>query len=230
LFRDHRRPAGLRPKAPNPIFSDCSKAQLPGPHSPNHRPECPNVRSTPVPEAFNTHRHDGRGSGLVQDVLRSLARIPAAESRRRGLCAAPANVKRSTFQRVVFRTIGGHVQPILRACHASPMVFRSSYATLTQHLNQAAGESAPKFGAAVWSIVSSPPRQRLQRSVLPSSSAASYRLPSSCAGCSPATPRGRWSAPARSRANLWHRARSHRRRTDHRAPPNITYAQRKART
>jgi hypothetical protein len=97
LFRDHRRPAGLRPKAPNPIFSDCSKAQLPGPHSPNHRPECPNVRSTPVPEAFNTHRHDGRGSGLVQDVLRSPARIPAAESRRRGLCAAPANVKRSTL-------------------------------------------------------------------------------------------------------------------------------------
>ena len=53
------------------------------------------------PEAFNTHRHDGRGSGLVQDVLRSLARIPAAEPRRRGLCAAPANVKRSTFPRLI---------------------------------------------------------------------------------------------------------------------------------
>jgi hypothetical protein len=93
------------PKPQIPMFSDCSEAQLPGPHSPNHRPECLNVCSTPVPEAFNTHRHDGRGSGLVQDVLRSLARIPAVESRQRGLCAAPTNVKRSTFPRVITKPV-----------------------------------------------------------------------------------------------------------------------------
>ena len=89
--------AGPRTKGPNPIFADCLKAQLAGPNPPNHGPECPDVCSTRVPEAFNTHSQDGRGSGSVQDVLRSLARIPAAESRRKGLCAAPANVKRSTF-------------------------------------------------------------------------------------------------------------------------------------
>ena len=97
-----RPPSPCRSAAPNPIFSDCSKAQLPGPHSPNHRRQCPNVCSTPVPEAFNTHRHDDRASGLVQDVLRSLARIPAAEPRRRGLCAAPANVKRSTLRKTLY--------------------------------------------------------------------------------------------------------------------------------
>ncbi len=58
--------------------------------------------STRNPEAFNTHRQGGRGSGLVQDVLCSPARIPAAESRRRGPCAAPANIKRSTFSRVIW--------------------------------------------------------------------------------------------------------------------------------
>jgi hypothetical protein len=73
------------------------KGPIAGPKPSKPRPECPDVFSTRVPEAFNTHRQDGRGSGLVQDVLRSPARIPAAESRRRGLCAAPANVKRCTF-------------------------------------------------------------------------------------------------------------------------------------
>jgi hypothetical protein len=78
------------------------KGPIAGPKPSKPRPECPDVFSTRVPEAFNTHRQDGRGSGLVQDVLRSPARIPAAESRRRGLCAAPANVKRCTFSRVIF--------------------------------------------------------------------------------------------------------------------------------
>jgi hypothetical protein len=99
-YRDRHCHAGPRNKAPNPIFSDCSKAQSPGPNPPNYRPECPDVFSSRVPEAFNAHRQDSRGSGLVQDVLRSPARIPAAESPRRGLCATPANVKRSAFSRI----------------------------------------------------------------------------------------------------------------------------------
>jgi hypothetical protein len=108
-YRDRHCHAGPRTKAPNPIFSDCSKAQSPGPNPPNYRPEYPDAFSTRVPEAFNTHRQDGRGSGLVQGVLRSTARIPAAESRRRGLCAAPANVKRSAFPRVISQPVGDAV-------------------------------------------------------------------------------------------------------------------------
>ena len=100
-YRDHDRHAGPRNNAPNPIFSDCSKAQLAGQNPPNYRPEYPNVFSARGREAFNAHRQDGRGSGLVQDVLCSPARTPAAESRRPGLCAAPANIKRSTFSRVI---------------------------------------------------------------------------------------------------------------------------------
>ena len=75
------------------------KGPIARPEPPNHRPEYPDVFSTRGPEAFNAHRQDGRGSGLVQDVLCSPARIQL-RIRRRGLCAAPANIKRSTFSRV----------------------------------------------------------------------------------------------------------------------------------
>src|SRR5208283_650488 len=51
--------------------------------------------------AFNTHSPGCGGSGLAQQVFRSPARIPAAESRRHGLCAAPASEKRYSLSRVV---------------------------------------------------------------------------------------------------------------------------------
>jgi hypothetical protein len=49
------------------------------------------------PGAFNAHSPGDGGSGLVQPVFRSPARIPAAESTRRGLCAAPPSEKRYTL-------------------------------------------------------------------------------------------------------------------------------------
>jgi hypothetical protein len=52
---------------------------------------------------FNAHNPGGRGSGLVQPVFRSPARIPAAESTRRGLCAAPPSEKRYTLSRFCYQ-------------------------------------------------------------------------------------------------------------------------------
>ena len=46
-------------------------------------PRCPTSKS---PGAFNAHNPGDGGSGLVQPVFRSSARIPAAETTRRGLC------------------------------------------------------------------------------------------------------------------------------------------------
>src|SRR6266404_6308789 len=51
------------------------------------------------PGAFNAHNPGDGGSGLVQPVFRSPARIPSAESTRKGLCAAPPSEKRYTFKR-----------------------------------------------------------------------------------------------------------------------------------
>src|SRR5258707_14297203 len=58
-------------------------------------PRCPTSKS---PGAFNAHNPGDGGSGLVQPVFRSPARIPAAESSRRGLCAAPTSEKRLRYQ------------------------------------------------------------------------------------------------------------------------------------
>ncbi len=59
---------------------------------------------TKGPGPFNAHSQDGGGSGLVQHVLCSPARIPAADHSRRGLCAAPASIKRCTLSCARFRT------------------------------------------------------------------------------------------------------------------------------
>jgi hypothetical protein len=64
------------------------------------------------PGRFNAHSPDGGGSGLVQHVLRSPARIPAVESPRRGLCAAPASVKRCTLSCVIW-AVTQPAQPVI---------------------------------------------------------------------------------------------------------------------
>src|SRR5271165_739700 len=60
-------------------------------------PRCPTSNR---PGAFNAHSSGDGGSGLVQPVFRSPARIPAAETTRRGLCAAPPSEKRYTLSRI----------------------------------------------------------------------------------------------------------------------------------
>src|ERR1700687_121897 len=52
------------------------------------------------PGAFNAHSPGDGGNGLVQPVFRSPARIPTAESSRRGLYDAPPSEKRSTLSRI----------------------------------------------------------------------------------------------------------------------------------
>jgi hypothetical protein len=66
----------------------------------NHRPKDPDGGLAKGPDAFNAHSPGGGGSGLVQPVFRSPARIPPAESRRRGSCAAPPSEKRYTLSRL----------------------------------------------------------------------------------------------------------------------------------
>jgi hypothetical protein len=51
-------------------------------------------RPSKDPAAFNAHSPRDRGSGLVQPVFRSPARISDAESTRYGPCAAPPSEKR----------------------------------------------------------------------------------------------------------------------------------------
>src|ERR1700732_3972794 len=58
-------------------------------------PRCPTSKR---PGAFNAHNPGDGGSGLVQPVFRSPARIPSAESTRKGLCTAPPSEKRYTFR------------------------------------------------------------------------------------------------------------------------------------
>ena len=71
--------------------------------APNHGPECPDNAPAKDPEAFKPHSPNDWGSGLVQPVFRSPARIPATESKRTGLSAAPPSEKRYTLS----HSIGG---------------------------------------------------------------------------------------------------------------------------
>src|SRR6267142_2815900 len=65
--------------------------------APDRHPGCPGAPPANVRGTFNAHSPGDGGSGLVQPVFRSPARIPAAESSRRGLCAAPPSEKRYTL-------------------------------------------------------------------------------------------------------------------------------------
>src|SRR5437763_9159767 len=65
--------------------------------APDRHPGCPGAPPANVRGAFNAHSPGDGGSGLVQPVFRSPARIPAAESIRKGLCAAPPSEKRYTL-------------------------------------------------------------------------------------------------------------------------------------
>src|SRR6267143_1201709 len=67
--------------------------------APDRHPGCPGAPPENVRGAFNAHSPGDGGSGLVQPVFRSPARIPPAESSRRGLCAAPPSEKRYTLSR-----------------------------------------------------------------------------------------------------------------------------------
>jgi hypothetical protein len=62
--------------------------------APSRHPKRPDGMPTKGPGPFNAHSQDGGGSGLVQHVLCSPARIPAADPSRSGPCAAPASIKR----------------------------------------------------------------------------------------------------------------------------------------
>src|SRR5260370_42306785 len=68
-----------------------------GSRPPPAMPRCPTSKS---PGASNPHSPSDGGSGLVQPVFRSPARIPPAESTRKGLCAAPPSEKRYTLSLV----------------------------------------------------------------------------------------------------------------------------------
>src|ERR1700720_3319234 len=65
--------------------------------APDRHPGCPGAPPANVRGAFNAHSPGDGGTGLVQPVFRSPARIPAAETTRRGLCAAPPSEKRYTL-------------------------------------------------------------------------------------------------------------------------------------
>jgi hypothetical protein len=92
--------AGTGDKRANSGLAACSSVWPPRRLAGNRRPKRPDGTPERDPGPFNAHSPDGRGSGLVQHVLRSPARIPAVESSRRDLCAAPASVKRCTLSRV----------------------------------------------------------------------------------------------------------------------------------
>src|ERR1700719_4648979 len=64
--------------------------------------ECPlrECRRRPSSRLFNAHNPGDGGSGLVQPVFRSPARIPAAQATRRGLCTAPPSEKRYTLSHI----------------------------------------------------------------------------------------------------------------------------------
>src|SRR5438270_376380 len=77
-------------------YADRSRVWLARRMAPDRHPGCPgappaNVRGHSTPITLR------RGSGLVQPVFRSPARVPPAESTRKVLCAAPPSEKRYTL-------------------------------------------------------------------------------------------------------------------------------------
>src|SRR5439155_22864570 len=79
-------------------YADRSRVWLARRMAPDRHPGCPgappaNVRGHSTPITLR------RGSGLVQPVFRSPARVPPAESTRKVLCAAPPSEKRYTLSR-----------------------------------------------------------------------------------------------------------------------------------
>jgi hypothetical protein len=86
-----------RPSELSRYSAGCSRAWSPLRMAPNCQPKRPDGMPTKGPGPFNAHSQDGEGSGLVQHVLCSPARIPAADPSRRGPCAAPASIKRCTL-------------------------------------------------------------------------------------------------------------------------------------
>src|SRR5712672_3069821 len=91
--------------------------------APDRHPGCPGAPPANVRGAFNAHSPGDGGSGLVQPVFRSPARIPAAESSRRGLCAAPPSEKRYTLSHISAVAMppssGGGELTLFRVSHAS---------------------------------------------------------------------------------------------------------------
>src|SRR6266436_3176782 len=74
--------------------------------APDRHPGCPGAPPANVRGAFNAHSPGDGGSGLVQPVFRSPARIPAAETTRKDLCAAPPSEKRYTLRKTLYVIIG----------------------------------------------------------------------------------------------------------------------------
>ena len=80
-----------------------------------NRPRCPDGAPAKDPAAFNAHSPGGGGSGLVQHVFRSPARIPTAEPPRGGPCAAPPSEKRYSFNEKRYS-----LSPIRKAARGNP--------------------------------------------------------------------------------------------------------------
>jgi hypothetical protein len=97
LRRERHRRSGARAKQSDPGYADRSKVWLARRMAPDRHPGCPGRPTSKRPGAFNAHNPGDGGSGLVQPVFRSPARIPSAESTRKGLCAAPPSEKRYTL-------------------------------------------------------------------------------------------------------------------------------------
>ena len=95
--RDGLRRARTEANSPDPGCADRPAARFAPRMARNRRSRYPDGVQAKGSEAFNAHSSSGGGSGLVQSVFRSPARIPAPESQRRVSCAAPPSEKRSTF-------------------------------------------------------------------------------------------------------------------------------------
>jgi hypothetical protein len=112
----HRSPqTGSKPS--DPSCHDREKVQLPQFLPSICRPESPDEASAEDPAAFNAHSPSGTGSGLVQHVFRSPARIQQPIPAER-LCGAPPSEKRSTLSRIKLGDRGRH-----RSCrrHRTPL-------------------------------------------------------------------------------------------------------------
>ena len=99
MRRKRHRHSPARAKQSDPGCADRSKVWLARRMAPGRHPGCPGAPPANVRGAFNAHNPGDGGSGLVQPVFRSPARIPSAESTRKGLCDAPPSEKRYTFKR-----------------------------------------------------------------------------------------------------------------------------------
>jgi hypothetical protein len=154
LRRKRHRHSRAKAKQSDPGYADRSKVWLAGRTAPDRHPGCPGAPTSKSPGAFNAHNPGDGGSGLVQPVFRSPARIPAAESTQRTVRRA---AKRKTLYVIKNNSLCARAGSPEEK-FADPIRLRNEIAD-----GQCSGPSSVSFASWPTGVGDAPPNRKRRR-------------------------------------------------------------------